>query len=96
MTLKISFNRRINENLKSTQFEEVQHFYPFWLHLYAGTDEQLTEDGKPWTVFNGIPDWVFDEEVFEENNAIWWAPDGNKLAWGKFDDTNVDIYKLAK
>ena len=61
-----------------------------------GQDEQLTDDGEPWIVFNGIPDWVFDEEVFEENNAIWWSPDGNKLTWGSFDDSDVEVYLLPE
>ena len=45
-------------------------------------------------VFNGIPDWVFEEEVFEDNYALWWSPDGNKLVWGHFNDTEVDLMPL--
>ena len=57
-------------------------------------DELLTTSGKESEIFNGIPDWVFEEEVFEDNKALWWSPDGNKLVWGFFDDTNVDSYLL--
>ena len=45
-------------------------------------------------VFNGIPDWVFEEEVFEDNYALWWSPDGNKLVWGHFNDTEVGSYVI--
>ena len=45
-------------------------------------------------VFNGIPDWVFEEEVIEDNHALWWSPDGNKLIWGHFNDTEVGSYLL--
>ena len=47
-------------------------------------------------VFNGIPDWVFEEEVFEDNYALWWSPDGNKLVWGHFNDTEVGSYVMPE
>ena len=39
----------------------------------------LTYTGKDKDVYNGVPDWVHEEEVFEDNKAMWWAPDGQKL-----------------
>lgn len=48
----------------------------------------ITNDGSP-TVYNGIPDWVYEEEVFASNSAIWFSPDGNKVAYVRFDDTPV-------
>lgn len=48
----------------------------------------LTTDGSQY-VYNGIPDWVYEEEVFASNCALWFSPDGNKLAWARFDDTPV-------
>ncbi len=27
---------------------------------------------------------------------MWWSPDASKLAWGSFDDTDVDTYFLQK
>ena len=56
--------------------------------------EQLTNDGVPGVVFNGVPDWVFEEEVFEDNAALWWSPDASQIVWGAFDDTDVEIYDL--
>ena len=47
-------------------------------------------------VYNGIPDWVFEEEIFEDNFALWWSPDGNKLVFGHFNDTDVDYYVLPE
>lgn len=52
-------------------------------------DEKLTTTGKDAVFFNGIPDWVFEEEVFEDNKAMWWGPDGNTLVFGSFNDTEV-------
>ncbi len=42
-------------------------------------DEKLTDTGDPGVFFNGVADWVFEEEVLEDDRALWWAPDGNSL-----------------
>lgn len=48
----------------------------------------ITSDGSQY-IFNGIPDWVYEEEVFASNCAMWFSPDGNKLSFARFDDTPV-------
>lgn len=55
--------------------------------------KRVTFDGSQ-TVFNGIPDWVYEEEVLESNFALWWAPDSSHLAFLKLDETNVPEYHL--
>lgn len=44
---------------------------------------------KGLKVFNGVPDWVYEEEVFSSNSATWFSKDGKKIAFIQFDDTNV-------
>ena len=41
------------------------------------------------SVFHGVPDWVYEEEVFSSDYALWWSPDSTKLAFLRFDETNV-------
>ncbi len=53
-------------------------------------DERLTSTGSQFEFFNGVPDWVFEEEVFEDGRAVWWAPDGQKLVWGSYNDSEVE------
>lgn len=36
---------------------------------------------------NGIPDWVYEEEVFSSNVATWFNPSGNQIAFIQFDDS---------
>ncbi|KAF5295430.1 hypothetical protein FQA39_LY13091 [Lamprigera yunnana] len=55
---------------------------------------QITIDGKIGNIYNGIPDWVYEEEVFSTNEALWFSPDGKKLAYAKFTDTKVKIMTL--
>lgn len=49
---------------------------------------QLTTDGSN-DIFNGVPDWVYEEEVFASNSALWFSPDGKRLAYMRFDDSNT-------
>ena len=50
--------------------------------------------GIPGTVFNGIADWVYEEEVISDTRALWFSPDGRQLAWIEFNDTAVDVMPL--
>ena len=65
-------------------------------HSAESEDLQLTNSGNDTVIYNGIPDWVNEEEVFEDNKAIWWSPDGSKLVYGVFNDTLVDIVNLPR
>jgi len=53
---------------------------------------QITTQGILGTVYCGIPDWLYEEEVFESSQAMWWSPDSRKLAYAVFDDRNVSEY----
>lgn len=55
-------------------------------------DIQLTYSGINGLFYNGIPDWVYEEEVLSKGTAMWWSEDGQKLAIGVFDDTHVQSY----
>lgn len=37
---------------------------------------------------------ITSEEVLASNKALWVSPDGKKLAYAKFDDSNVQSIKL--
>ncbi|KAF5289051.1 hypothetical protein FQA39_LY03930 [Lamprigera yunnana] len=54
--------------------------------------KQITKDGVPGIIFNGLSDWVYEEEVFSSSSALWFSPDGKSLAFGYFDDYYVSDY----
>ncbi|KAG0169048.1 hypothetical protein DFQ30_004041 [Apophysomyces sp. BC1015] len=54
---------------------------------------QVTFDGSA-TVFNGVPDWVYEEEVFGTNFALWWSPDSTHLAYLRLDETAVPEFHM--
>jgi dipeptidyl aminopeptidase len=54
---------------------------------------RVTFDGAA-TIFNGVPDWVYEEEVFGNNFATWWSPDATHVAYLRFNETEVPEYRL--
>ncbi|KAI5459805.1 putative dipeptidyl-aminopeptidase B [Mariannaea sp. PMI_226] len=54
---------------------------------------QVTEDGGP-EYFYGIPDWVYEEEVFEDRSATWWSEDGKYVAFLRTNETGVPEYPV--
>ena len=57
-------------------------------------DVVLSTSGIPEVIFNGVCDWVYEEEVFTSSQAVWFSPDGKYIAWIEFNDTEVDIMPL--
>ncbi|XP_050087507.1 venom dipeptidyl peptidase 4 [Anopheles aquasalis] len=57
--------------------------------LLENTEVLLTTDGVPGIIYNGIPDWVYEEEVFGTDATLWFSPDGQRLAMASFDDREV-------
>lgn len=54
---------------------------------------QVTNDGKFNHIINGSTDWVYEEELgFAQ--AFFWSPDSKKIAFYKFDESNVKEYNM--
>ncbi|XP_030377512.1 venom dipeptidyl peptidase 4 [Scaptodrosophila lebanonensis] len=64
-----------------------------YVHFEENQEVAITNDGVTGVVYNGVPDWVYEEEVLGSGSALWWSPDGSKLAVGFFNDTNVETFK---
>ncbi|KAF4796873.1 dipeptidyl peptidase 4 [Turdus rufiventris] len=56
---------------------------------------QITQNGEENKIFNGIPDWVYEEEMFGTNYALWWSPNGKFLAYASFNDTEVPVIEYS-
>lgn len=54
---------------------------------------QITKDGGS-EYFYGIPDWVYEEEVFMTNTATWWSNDGSYVAFLRTNETMVQEYPV--
>ncbi|KAL4715180.1 hypothetical protein ACJJTC_012227 [Scirpophaga incertulas] len=55
-------------------------------HVYV----QLTTEGIPGEVYFGATDWIYEEEVFNAAEALWFSPRGTYLAVASFNDTKVE------
>uniref|UniRef100_A0A3P8YKC6 A-type potassium channel modulatory protein DPP6 n=1 Tax=Esox lucius TaxID=8010 RepID=A0A3P8YKC6_ESOLU len=50
---------------------------------------RLVSTGKEGVIFNGLSDWLYEEEIFQNHIAHWWSPDGARLAYATINDTMV-------
>lgn len=54
---------------------------------------QVTADGGS-EFFYGIPDWVYEEEVFSGNSATWVSEDGKYIAFLRTNESAVPTYPI--
>lgn len=54
---------------------------------------QITQDGKTNFIINGSTDWVYEEE-FSFTKAFFWSPDSKKIAFYRFDESEVKEYNM--
>ncbi|KAL8839983.1 MAG: hypothetical protein Q9170_001525 [Blastenia crenularia] len=54
---------------------------------------QITKDGGS-ELFYGVPDWVYEEEVFAGNSVTWWSEDGAFIAFLRTNETIVPEYPI--
>lgn len=72
--------------------------YAFENNLYvhdlsSGVKIQITQDGQKNKIINGITDWVYEEE-FAFVKAYDWNVTGTKIAYIKFDETEVPEFSM--
>jgi dipeptidyl aminopeptidase B len=60
-------------------------------HSPESSPIRVTTSGNA-SLFHGVPDWVYEEEVFSADYALWWSPDSTKVAFLRLDETTVDEF----
>ncbi|HUD83061.1 MAG TPA: S9 family peptidase [Candidatus Saccharimonadales bacterium] len=60
--------------------------------VHSGKITRLTRDGSP-LIINGTSDWV-DEEELRLASCFDWSPDGRKIAYLQFDQSDVPEFSL--
>ena len=63
--------------------------------LKTGEEKQFTKDGLYNHIINGAPDWVYEEE-FSFSQGFYWSPDSKKIAFMKFDESNVREFQMEE
>ncbi|XP_008401424.1 inactive dipeptidyl peptidase 10-like [Poecilia reticulata] len=78
-----------------------QLLYVFENNIYYQADSRssswrLTSSGQEAAIFNGIADWLYEEEVLDSPVAHWWSPDGSRLAYLSINDSLVPSMMLPR
>ncbi|KAM5152547.1 inactive dipeptidyl peptidase 10 [Mantella aurantiaca] len=71
-----------------------QLIYIFENNIYYQGDVKssslrLTSSGKEGIIYNGLSDWLYEEELLNTHIAHWWSPDGERLAFLMINDSLV-------
>ena len=68
-----------------------------WIRdIASGQERRITSDGSD-LILNGYASWVYYEEIFgrpSRYKAFWWSPDSRKLAFYRFDNSNVPMFPI--
>lgn len=89
-------DHKIMEPTFSNDGSKIAYAYQNNLYVYdiaSAKTQQITNDGKKNHIINGISDWVYEEE-FGIVRMFDWNKDGDKLAYVKFDETEVPEYSM--
>ena len=65
----------------------------FWMDIGTLEEHQITTDGKMNEVIYGTTDWVYEEE-FAITQGFQWSPDSKKIAYMRFDESDVREYNM--
>lgn len=65
----------------------------FYKDLKTNSVAKVTTDGVKNKIINGVTDWVYEEE-FGFVKAFEWNPSGTKIAYFKFDESEVPEFSM--
>ncbi len=68
----------------------------FSVEILTKNPTQYTYDGTD-VIYNGWASWVYFEEILgraTRYKAFWWSPDSKRIAFMRFDDTQVPMFPI--
>ncbi|XP_048807914.1 dipeptidyl aminopeptidase-like protein 6 isoform X2 [Lagopus muta] len=55
---------------------------------------RVVSSGKEGVIFNGLSDWLYEEEILKTHIAHWWSPDGTRLAYATINASRVPAMEI--
>ncbi len=95
-SLSLVSENKIQEPTFNNDASKIAYGYANNLYvrdIETGNTMQITDDGKKNGIINGITDWVYEEE-FAFVRAFDWNKDGTKIAFIRFDETEVPEFSM--
>ncbi|XP_033178943.1 inactive dipeptidyl peptidase 10 isoform X7 [Bombus impatiens] len=61
----------------------------------SNTGYRVTDTAVPGILSNGLPDWLYEEEILHRAEAIWMSSDGHMMLYASFNDSLVDEMHIS-
>ncbi|KAH8831235.1 extracellular dipeptidyl-peptidase Dpp4 [Flagelloscypha sp. PMI_526] len=88
------FNRESGEKQALVEDQDGDIQYAGWSTVGNTIAFVRQNDLYLWHEGQAIPDWVYEEEIFGDRFTLWFSPDGEYLAFLRFDETGVEVYTV--
>jgi dipeptidyl-peptidase 4 len=87
-------NPTLSPDGKSVAFTRNNDLYS--IDIATKKETRYTHDGSD-VVYNGWASWVYFEEILgrpSQYKAFWWSPDSKRIAYMRFDDSQVPVFPI--
>ncbi|SDG92837.1 dipeptidyl-peptidase-4 [Flavobacterium omnivorum] len=95
--LRKLFDFQVQEPTFSPDGKKIAYAKENNLYVYdlaSATSTPITTDGQKNSIINGITDWVYEEE-FAFVKAFDWSADSKKVAYIRFDESQVPEFSMS-
>lgn len=76
---------------KGSQLVFIHRDSIYYMDSAEGNPILIAETPEESVITNGIPDWLYEEEILFKSNAVWFSPGGTKICFASFNDSDVDV-----
>ena len=64
--------------------------------MFCSSVFRLTDSGEAGTVYNGVADWLYEEEILAQSPAIFISSQATRMAFMSFNDSKVELSTMKR